>query len=67
MEIPTTATGELWSCKGEFCPRDNPTPEKTFVSLVQGQPDQTWVEEKGMGMSSSSLPLLIYSFPLLFQ
>lgn len=30
-------------------PRDNPTPEKTFISLVQGQPDQAWVEGKGRG------------------
>lgn len=45
--------------------KDNPTAEMTFISLVQGQPDQTWVEgmememgmEMGMGMEMSSLPL----------
>lgn len=70
MEIPTTAGVNYGPIILPRDPRDNPTPEKTFISLVQGQPDQTWVQGKGMGMLSLpavSLTLLTHSLPLLFQ
>lgn len=71
-QFPTTAAVNDGPIIPLRDPRDNPTPEKTFISLVQGQPDQAWVEGKGRGMSMSSLPaasltLLICSLPLLFQ
>lgn len=63
MEISTTAAvsyGPVISLRG---PRDNLTPEKPFTSLVQVQPDQTWVEGEGMFSLPHSLPHPSNIFP----